>query len=350
LIGEAFLKHLFGPFFEGVWGPLMLSLSKLIGGEGFLHDLLIGEITGDGIDFGASFGLLTTGLFVPFGVILPYVFAFYFILSILEDSGYLPRLAVLADSILHRLGLHGMAIIPMMLGFGCNVPGILATRIMEGKRERFIATTLLAITIPCMAQIAMIIGLIGKEGVWGLWAVFGVLFLVLVVVGLLQNRFLKGESMEIFLEIPPYRVPNLQTLTKKVWTRFLWFIKEAVPWVLFGVFIANLLYSFGVIDLLGKMASPVVEKLWGLPKEVVAALLVGFLRKDVAVGMLVPLDLSQKELIVACVILTMYFPCVATFATLVKELGLITMGKIFFVMGISVICVGGLLNLLLRLI
>ncbi|MEW6608602.1 MAG: ferrous iron transporter B [bacterium] len=346
-IGEGLIGYVFEPFFENLWAPLMLKLSNILGSDGFIHTILIGRLVDGEIDFGESFGLLTTGLFVPFGAVLPYVFAFYLILSFLEDSGYLPRLAVLVDNIMHRLGLHGMAIIPMMLGLGCNVPGALSTRIMETKRERFIAATLMAIAVPCMAQIAMVVGLIGKYGAGGLGIVFGTLFVVWIILGVLLNRTMKGESMEIFLEIPPYRLPYFQGLVKKVGMRIIWFVKEAVPWVLAGVFIANILYTLGIIDLVGRFTAPVISGILGLPKEAVGVLLLGFFRKDVAVGMLVPLGLSFPQIVVASVVLTMYFPCVATFATLVKELGIAGMLKSTALMIISTLLVGGILNLVI---
>lgn len=346
-IGEGLIGYVFEPLFENLWAPVMLKLSNFLGGKGLIHDILIGRLVEGGIDFGESFGLLTTGLFVHLGAVLPYVFAFYLILSFLEDSGYLPRLAVLADSIMHRLGLHGMAIIPMMLGLGCNVPGALATRIMETKRERFIAATLMAITVPCMAQIAMVAGLIGKHGAAGLGLVFGTLFVVWIILGVLLNRVMKGESMEIFLEIPPYRLPYLRGLFKKTWMRIIWFIKEAVPWVLIGVFAANILYSLGIINLAARYTTPVISGILGLPGEAVGAILIGLLRKDIAVGMLIPLDLTFSQLIVASVVLTMYFPCVATFTTMVKELGIIAMFKSVAIMIVSTLVVGGILNLVI---
>lgn len=311
---------------------------------------MIGRLIEGKIDFEQSFGLLTTGLFVEFAVVLPYIFSFYLILSLVEDSGYLPRLAVLMDTLLHRLGLHGGAVIPLMLGMGCSVAGILGTRIMETKRERFIATTLLAITVPCMAQIAMVIGLVGRYGPMGLSLVFGTLFVLWIILGLLQNRFLPGESMEIFLEIPPYRIPHLGGLLKKVWIRLIWFIKEATPWLLTGVLLANILYTLGIIDFLGKLAAPIISGIWGLPPETSGAFLIGLLRKDIAVGMLAPLDLALPQLVISSVVLTMYFPCVATFATLIKELGILDMIKAAFIMVSSAIVVGGLLNLILNLI
>ncbi|MDO9576235.1 MAG: ferrous iron transport protein B [bacterium] len=382
-IGESLIGYIFEPIFEGLWKPVMVKLSAILGSGGFIHDILIGKLflfspeteefikgivtgkmvagstvmvkTATGvvpaevtIDFVQSMGLLTTGLFVPFAMVLPYIFAFYLVLSFLEDSGYLPRLGVLMDNFMHRLGLHGLSIIPMMLGLGCNVPGALATRVLETRRERFIAATLMAIAVPCMAQIAMVIGLVGKFGILGLGPVFGTLFVVWVLLGIIMDRLLPGESPEIFTEIPPYRIPYAKALLKKLWMRTYGFLKEAVPYVLLGVFIVNILYSLRIIEFIGRFLSPVVRGLLGLPNEAVAALIIGFLRKDIAIGMLSPLGLTMKQLIVASVVLTMYFPCVATFAVLVKEIGAKDMLKSTLIMIVSALLVGGILNLILR--
>ena len=346
-VGEGLINYIFVPLFTYIWTPVMLKLSALLGGGGFIHDILIGKLIEGKIEFMESMGLLTTGLFVPIAAVLPYVFAFYLVLSLLEDSGYLPRLAILVDVLMHRLGLHGLGIIPMMLGIGCNVPGALSTRVLETRRERFIAATLMAIAVPCMAQIAMIAGLIGKYGVRGLGSVFMILFIVWLGLGILLNKIVKGESPEIFTEIPPYRAPYLKTTGKKVWMRVKWFLKEALPFVLLGVFIVNILYTVGVIPFMGKFTAPIVTGVFGLPKETVGALIVGFLRKDVAVGMLAPLGLNLKQLIIACVVLSMYFPCVATFTTMAKELGIKDMIKSVGIMLGATLVIGGILNLIL---
>ena len=345
-IGEGLIGLIFEPIFEKLWAPLVMKVSNLLGG-GFLHDVLIGKLVDGQIDFVESLGLLTTGLFVPLAMVLPYVFSFYLVLSILEDSGYLPRLAVLVDNVMHRFGLHGLAIIPMMLGLGCNVPGAMATRVLETKRERFIAATLMAIAVPCMAQMAMVAGLIGRYGAKGFGLVFGTLLAVWVVLGVLLNQFSKGESPEIFTEIPPYRMPYWGAMLKKLWMRIRGFLRQAVPFVLLGVFITNILYSLGIIQFLGRLTSPVITGVLGLPQDTVGALVIGFLRKDVAVGMLLPLDLNLSQLVVASVVLTMYFPCVATFAVLIKELGTRDMIKSSAIMIASALIVGGLLNLIL---
>ncbi|MEA1986727.1 MAG: ferrous iron transporter B [Candidatus Marinimicrobia bacterium] len=346
-IGESLINYIFDPLFNKLWTPVVMKMSALFGGGGFVHDILIGKMVDGDISYLNSMGMLSTGLYVPIAMILPYITAFYFILSFLEDSGYLPRLGIFVDNIMHKFGIHGLAIIPMMLGIGCNVPGAMSMRILETRREKFIASTLMAIAVPCMAQIAMVFGLLGQYGVKAIIAVFGILFIVWVILGLLMNKFVKGYSPEIFIEIPPYRIPYFKALIKKLWMRIVWFIKEAVPLVLLGVLIINILYVLHIIDFLGNLVSPIIVKLMGLPKETVGALIVGFLRKDVAVGMLIPLELSMKQMVISAVILTMYFPCIATFSVLLKELGIKDMFKSVVVMLLSTLIVGSLLNLIL---
>jgi ferrous iron transport protein B len=348
-VGEGLIRLVFDPFFERLWQPLMLSLSESLTESPLLHDLLIGKLFDGQIDYGQSFGLLTTGLYVPIGAVLPYVLAFFTVLSILEDSGYLPRVAVMVDNLMHRAGLHGLAIIPMLLGFGCNVPGAMATRILETRKEKFIAATLMSIAVPCMAMQAMLFGLLGKYGIRGLGIVFTTLLLVWLLLGAILKRMVRGDSPELFLEIPPYRIPYFKGLTKKIWMRLRWFLKEAIPFVLLGVLIVNLLYSLGIMQLIRRLASPVFNLLFGLPGEAAGALIMGFLRKDLAVGMLVPLNLSFRQLVVASVILSMYFPCIATFSVLLKELGFIDMLKSTLVMLLSVVITGSLLNVFLTL-
>jgi len=347
LIGESIIGYVMEPLFDKLWTPVLMKLSALLGGSGFFHDILLGKLINGSIEYVESLGLLSTGLFVPLGMVLPYIISFYLVLSFVEDSGYLPRLGVLIDKVMHKLGIHGLAIIPMLLGIGCNVPGAMATRVLETRRERFIAATLMAIAIPCMAQIAMIFGLVGSYGVGAIAIVFGTLFIVWIILGLIMNSFTKGESPEIFIEIPPYRFPYIPGLIKKVWMRILWFLKEAVPFVIVGVLVVNILYFSGIIQFLGKLSAPLIRGIFGLPEGAVGALIIGFLRKDVAVGMLIPLGLSKSQMIISSVVLTMYFPCIATFAVLLKELGIKDMLKSAGIMLISTVVVGGVLNLIL---
>ena len=256
----------------------------------------------------------------------------------------------MVDNLMHKIGLHGLSVIPMFLGFGCNVPGALATRILETRKEKFITATLMSIAVPCMALQAMIFGLLGKYGITGLGILFCTLLFVWFIIGFILRWIIKGTSPEIFVEIPPYRIPYFKGLVKKVFIRLKWFIREAVPFVLLGVLLANLLYSLGIIQFISRYTAPFFTKVLGLPKEAAGALTIGFLRKDLAVGMLVPLNLNMRQLIVASVVLTMYFPCVATFAVLVKELGIRDMFKSTVVMIAATILIGGTLNQLLMIL
>jgi ferrous iron transport protein B len=349
-IGEGLIGYLFEPFFESIWSPVMTKLSIFLGSEGFFHDIIIGKLVGGKIDFLQSFGLLTTGLFIPFGAVLPYIFSFYLVLSFLEDVGYLPRFAVLLDNFMHRIGLHGYAIIPVLLGLGCNVPGILATRILESRRERFITATLISIGVPCAALQAMILGLVGRYGGHYVLLIYGVLFLVWIILGLILNLTVSGFSPELLIEIPPYRLPPPKILASKLWMRIHSFLREAIPIVLLGIFIIDILYILKVFDHIASFTAPVVSGLLGLPKEAVSALVIGFLRKDMAVGMLGALSLSAKQIVVGSVVLTMFFPCIASFTILAKELGVRDMLKASGIMIIASLAVGSLLNLALQIL
>jgi ferrous iron transport protein B len=325
-----------------------LRLSSLMGGSGLLHNIVLGHITGGEVDFVQSFGLLTSGLYVPLAMVLPYIISFYLVLGLLEDTGYLPRLGVLMDTILHRLGLHGYAIIPSLLGFGCNVPAVMATRILESKRERFIAATLISIAIPCAALQAMIIGLVGAHGGQYVAMVYGTLLVAWIVLGLILNRLVKGFSPELLIEIPPYRLPAWRTVLQKLWMRAYGFLAEAIPIILAAILVINILYFLGVFTAIADFTAPVVTGILGLPKEAVTALVIGFLRKDVALGMLAPLALSAEQLVIGSVVLAMLFPCIATFVVLLRELGVVNMLKSTGIMIIAALLFGGLLNLVLQ--
>ena len=345
LIGENLISYLFNPLFENFYLAIINRLSELIG-PGIIHTILIGEY-GLEIDFFESLGILTTGLYVPIAAVLPYIISFYFTLSILEDSGYLPRLATLVDKVFHKLGMHGHGIVPMFLGLGCNVPGALSTRTLETRKQRFISATLLAICIPCMAQMAMIFGVLGQYGIYYIGIVFVTILILYILIGLLLNRFIKGESPEIFLEIPSYRRPSFKATFKKTWMRVRWFLKEAIPFLILGVFFINILYAVGILQWFGNLVSPVMTSLFGLPGEASISLITGFLRKDLAVGMLLSFNLSPMQLVIAVTMLTIYFPCVATFSVLIRELGVKDMFKSALIMISIAILVGLSLNLIL---
>ncbi|OGV61937.1 MAG: ferrous iron transporter B [Lentisphaerae bacterium RIFOXYA12_FULL_48_11] len=348
-LGESLIDYLVNPVFNTLWAPILEKFSSFLGGAGLLHNLLIGKLIDGQVDFVQSFGLLSSGLYVPFGMVLPYIISFYLALGILEDSGYLPRLAILMDTVMHHLGLHGYAIIPTLLGLGCNVPGVLATRILESRRERFIAATLISIAIPCAALQAMILGILGKHGIQYVAIVYGTLFAAWLITGFILRHMVKGFAPELLIEIPPYRLPIWQAVLRKLRMRVSGFLIEAVPIIMVTVLVINIVHYLGILDNIARLTSPVVTGLWGLPKEAATAIIVGFMRKDMAVGLLMPLALSVEQATVACVVLAMFFPCVATFAVLFKELGFRDTVKATGIMFLAASTIGGILRLILSL-
>jgi ferrous iron transport protein B len=350
IIGEPWVELPFGTelLFDKVLHPPLIALSRAIGAESFAHKLLIGTLMDGRIDFMQSFGILSSGIFIPIGVVLPYLLSFYFVLSLLEDSGYLPRLAVFLDNFMHHIGLHGYAIIPTLLGLGCNVPGIMATRILESRRQRFITATLISIAVPCAALQAMIIGLVGRRGIGPVLIVYGTLFVVWLLISLVLRFTVRGFQPELLVEIPPYRLPALRALGTKMWLRISGFVREALPIILGAIVAVNVLYQLNLFTYLAGIAEPVITRLWGMPSEAVVPLLVGILRKDVALGLLAPLDLTGKQLIIGSVLLAMFFPCIATFVVLFRELGFKDGLKSLGIMLLAVFLTGSTLNFVLR--
>ncbi len=343
-VGEGFIGYIAEPFFEIIYRPIIAQLSTILGGEGFIHNLIVGELIEGNIDFEQSFGLLTTGIYIPLAAVLPYIISFYFVLGLLEDIGYLPRISVLVDNIMHKVGLHGFSIIPLILAFGCNVPAALAIRNLESKREKFIASTLMATTIPCISQMAMVIGLLGSFGGKYLLYLFAVLVALWIFIGTLMNKLVPGFSTDLLLELPSFRLPNISTVFKKLWMRILGFLKEALPMVLLGVFIINIFYTLGIFDVLTKATGPVLKNIFGVPEAAVEALIMGFLRKDLAMGVLLPLGLTAKQMLTMSILLVIYFPCIATFVILLRELGPKDMLKATAIMLTSTVIVGGYIN------
>jgi ferrous iron transport protein B len=280
-------------------------------------------------------------------MVLPYIIAFYGVLSLLEDVGYLPRLAVLFDALLHRMGVHGYAVIPTLLGLGCNVPGILATRVLESKRERFIASTLISVAVPCTSLQAMIVGALG-DSPWHMGTVYLALLASWVIIGRILHKTLPGFSPELIVEIPPYRLPSPSALWVKMRLRVMDFILEATPLVLGGILLVNLMEAIGVMDLLSRLLGPGLGTLMDLPAGAAGPIVMGLFRKDVAVGMLMPLNLTLNQMTVAVTVLAMTFPCIATFIVLLRELGPRDTARALAIMGASAVAMGTAMNLILR--
>jgi ferrous iron transport protein B len=346
-IGEGLINYILDPLFYRFYYPLLLGLDRHLSFSPFLRTILIGHLVDGKIDFEQSLGLLSTGIYVELGVVLPYIISFYFILGLLEDTGYLPRLAVLLDGFFHRIGLHGYAIVPTLLGMGCNVPGIMSTRILESKTERFIISVLISIAVPCASQQALIFGVLGKHGTMPVMLVYFILLLVWIILGVILKYAVKGYRPALILEIPPYRFPYWKTLLPKLWLRVKGFLKEALPIVSLGILAVNLLFMTNLFPYIAQAIGPFFQKYLGLPSEVSLVLVLCFLRKDIAMGLLAPLQLTVKQLVISSVILAMFFPCVATFMVILKELGVKKLIQGTIIMLFASILTGLILNLVL---
>ena len=304
--------------------------------------------------FVGPYGLLTMGLTYAIAIVLPIVGTFFFAFGLLEDSGYLPRLAVMSNRVFRTMGLNGKAILPMVLGLGCDTMATLTTRILETKKERILVTLLLALGVPCSAQIGVMVGLFAGLSVkaiilWGLVVTGSMIF-----VGILGSKLIPGEKADFIMEIPPLRIPTLGNIITKTLARLEWFLKEAVPLFLLGTFFLFVLDRLGWIKSLQNLAEPIVVGFLGLPAKATEALLIGFLRRDYgAAGLFVMAkagELDSIQIVVSLVTITLFVPCLANFFMIIKERGLgqaLAMAGFIFPFAFIV---GGGLNYFLRLV
>ena len=312
-VGES-LIDLLDPLYENYYLPLLTKIFTPI-----KNNVLGLVLLGDGGE--NYFGVLTDGIHIALVDVMPYVLAFYALLGFLGELGYLPRLAVLLDRILHKIGLHGYGSLPIMLGFGCKVPAVMGIRVLETRRERVIALALILVLAPCISQTAMIISILSPYGVKYMLLVFGALFVNGVIIGTVLNRLMKGETPELFMEIPSWQVPQLRPLARKIWIRMKEYLLDALPLILAGILFVDLMQLSGVTGWLTKILRAPVQWALGLPADATPLLLLGFLRKDVSIALLEPFNLTPQALVVACVFMSMYLPCIATFFVMLRESG-----------------------------
>jgi ferrous iron transport protein B len=268
-----------------------------------------------------EFGVLTMTPTYLLGVILPLVTGFYLLLSFLEDSGYLPRIAALADRSLTAVGLNGRAVIPLILGLGCVTMGTLTTRILGSKRERFIATALMAIAVPCSAQIAVITGLMARTGPWYSAAYVGFLLLVFGAVGAVLNKLVPGTSTDLLIDLPSLRVPRLDNVVRKSFTKVWHFMKEVTLFFAIGALIISVLQVTGALDWIIKVAAPLMVGWLGLPAEAATAFVMGFVRRDFGATGFFSMNLTDAQLLVGMVTITLFVPCIASAMVIWKERG-----------------------------
>ncbi|SMD06004.1 ferrous iron transport protein B [Sporomusa malonica] len=301
--------------FVPIINPVAEGLTNALIPWEWLRSLLVGE-----------YGIFTMGFRYATAIILPIVGTFFFAFAILEDTGYLPRLAMLVDLVFRYFGLNGRAVIPLTLGLGCGTMAVMVTRTLESRRERLLATFLLSLTIPCSAQLGVVLALLSHSAAAvAIWSFYMVT--IFVSVGWLSARFIPGHRSAFYMEIPPLRLPMAGNVIKKAYTRMAWYFMEILP-----VFIVTSIVLWagdrsGILDTMIRYVEPVMGII-GLPPETAQAFLLGFFRRDYGAAGLYDLAVAGKltdaQLVVAAVGLTLFVPCVAQFAVMVKERGLIT--------------------------
>jgi len=333
------------PILLGVLALVFLTLVFL---GGYLEGLLVGAYADTGKAYFADLadqvnnnyakGIIdgiSLSIEAMLALVIPYILVFYIMLSILEDTGYLVRVVSLLDGVMHRLGLHGRAVIPMVVGFGCNVPAILATRAMGSRRERLILATLITIAVPCSAQTAIIIGSVGNfAGVWWALLIYIILMSTLVVLGLALHKTLKFEPTGLMVEIPDMRWPSAKQTATKTYLRLKEFLTIAFPLLLIGSIVLETLMALGALQKIIDPAAPFMEGVLGLPAFTAVALVFGILRKEMALQMLMILGftlegtsnlqvlLTPHEMFVFALVMAVFMPCLAAFAVMVKEFGI----------------------------
>ncbi len=286
--------------------------------------------------FVGPYGLLTMGVTYAVAIVLPVVATFFFVFSMLEDSGYLPRLAVMSNRLLRGMGLNGKAVLPMILGLGCDTMATLTARIMETRKERMLVTLLLALGIPCSSQLSVIFALMQRTSGTATLVWIAVVACTLLGVGWVAARVLPGDKSDFLLEMPPIRQPMVSNILAKTMARIEWYLKEAVPLFLVGTALLFVLDAAHLLTFVHRAGEPIVHHVLGFPRDggvsdrVSEALLVGFLRRDFGAAGLLDLAragrLSPADVAVSMVTITLFIPCVANVFMIAKERGWKTAG------------------------
>ncbi|HUL36238.1 MAG TPA: ferrous iron transport protein B [Thermodesulfobacteriota bacterium] len=307
----------------------------------FLQELFIGP-----------YGVITMALTYAIAIVLPIVGCFFLVFGLMEDSGYLPRLAVMTNQIFKKMGLNGKAVLPMVLGLGCDTMATMTTRILDTEKDRTIVTLLLALGVPCSAQLGVILGMFAGLPAFYLFTWIFIIAGIMILVGYLASKVIPGEGSDFILEIPPLRIPLLSNVVIKTLARIEWYLKEAVPLFILGTLILFGLHKTKLLTLLERAATPLIVHFLGLPAKVTEAFIIGFLRRDYGAAGLFVLSkegqLNSHQILVSLVTITLFIPCIAQFFMMAKERGLKKALWISAVIIPLAFGVGGTVNFLLN--
>jgi ferrous iron transport protein B len=335
LLEENLFRQVINPWVTA-WAARLIPIPLLV-------EFLVGE-----------FGLWTMGMTYALALILPIVTTFFLAFGIMEDSGYLPRLAALSNRIFRMLGLNGKAVLPMVLGLGCVTMATLTTRVLESKRERLLVILLLALAVPCSAQLGVVMGMLAGISLSAVMIWGGVIFLVLMAVGWLAAHLVPGERTMLLVELPPMRWPQLSGVLIKTLARLEWYLKEVIPIFLIGTALMFVLDKSGALDWFIGLGEPLVGGWLGLPPEASGAFLMGFLRRDFGATGLFVMEaqglLSPIQVVVAMVTVTLFIPCIASVMMIAKERNWRTALAVMLLIFPLAILIGGLLHRLLSFV
>lgn len=337
--GKALRATVFLPIVNGMIVPFFKSIFSSMNLPSLIHNILIGE-----------YGIFVIGFEWPISLILPYVTLFYIVFSFLEDCGYLPRVAVLFDGIMRKIGVQGGSLISLMMGFGCAVPAIIGTRTATTRKERIIITAMICFAVPCVSQSAALIALLGSHSLSLLITMIIIAILVVIMVGLITGKIIDGRVDPIILEIPNLLMPEKKAYFKKLFIRLRSFLIEAEGPMLIAIVIAAIFKESGLLDTFAGFFEPLLSGVLGLPKEAVIFLILGVIRREMAVVPLLQMSLTPLQLLVGATVSLLYLPCLSVFGIIANEFD----AKVAVYIGISTfvsaILLGGFINIIGNLI
>ncbi|MEI6209065.1 MAG: ferrous iron transport protein B [Desulfuromonadales bacterium] len=334
------VDFLLNDFFGAIVAPQLKNIVAVIP-YAFLREIIVGE-----------YGLYTMAVVPVFGLLLPILTVFFFTFGCIEDSGYIPRLSILLDRIFRKVGLNGKAVLPMVLGFSCVTMATISTRVLDSKRERFIAIFLLSLGIPCSAKLSIILVILAQVSFSGFLVVAGVVFSLTLATGIILNKLMHVETSNFIMEVPPIRIPSLKNVLSKTSYRSLLFLQEAVP--LFIISALGLFFSekIGLLTFIENFSAPVIKGFLGLPPQFAESLIMGFIRGEAGVAILKKMVdsgvMNHAQLVVAMVVTILFIPCVTNFMLIIKEQGSRKALAIIASVTICAIMTGGVMNFIFQ--
>jgi ferrous iron transport protein B len=327
-------------FFGGTVSPYLKNAVAIIPFP-FVREIIVGE-----------YGLYSMALIPAFGLVLPVIVIFFFTFGFVEDSGYFSRLSILLNRLFRKVGLNGKAVLPMMLGFSCVTMATISTRVLDSRKERFIAIFLLSLGVPCSAKLSLILVILAQVSFAAFLVVFGVVFGLTLFSGFILSKLMRVEVSNFIMEIPPIRIPSLKNVITKTSYRSLMFLREALPLFLISALGLFLVEKLGLLVYVEDLAAPVVKGILGLPPQFAESLIMGFIRGEAGIAVLKKMMdagvMDHPQLVVAMVVTILFIPCVTNFMLIIKEQGAKKALAIIVSVTTCAIMAGGIMNYIFK--